>query len=616
MMMRKNDKIEIDFQCINMHHQTAYRSHLCGQINQNDCQKQINLSGWVGAYRDHGGIIFMDCRDFSGKIQLVFEPENTDVFEQAQKLRDEWVVAITGIVRQRPDGTVNQSIDTGLVEVVVESLEILSAAKPLPFPIEDRIEAGENVRLQHRFLDLRRPVMQSSLRLRSKVIHAFRDVLQDQGFVDIETPYLTRSTPEGARDYLVPSRTQPGHCFALPQSPQVFKQLLMISGFDRYYQVARCFRDEDLRADRQPEFTQLDLEMAFVKETDVMTVVESSLRQIFKTCLDTTLEPIARMSYQSAMMQYGSDKPDLRFGCPLVDIRSVAKQSSLAILAQAAHDDQMSVMALTIADIGDQCSRKKLDELNHWIQKFGAKGLAYLKVEDDAKGLAGIKSPIAKGFTEQTLKSLYELTQAKTNDVIFFGAGATSVVQRSLGQLRLKLGQDYGLIQQTWAPVWITDFPLFEKNDAGQMHPMHHPFTAPQGDLNLLESAPDQLNARAYDLVLNGFEIGGGSVRIHDASLQKRVFASLGMDETMMQQEFGHLLEGLMHGSPPHAGFAMGLDRLLMLMAGVDSIRDVMAFPKTQTAQCVLTKAPAQVLPEQWIDLHCQPILEDADGGS
>jgi len=315
-------------------------------------------------------------------------------------------------------------------------------------------------------------------------------------------------------------------------------------------------------------------------------------------------------------MQYGSDKPDLRFGCPLVDIRSVAKQSSLAILAQAAHDNQMSVMALTIAGIGDQCSRKKLDELNHWIQKFGAKGLAYLKVEDDAKGLSGIKSPIAKGFTEQTLKSLYELTQAKTNDVIFFGAGSTSVVQRSLGQLRLKLGQDYGLIQQTWAPVWITDFPLFEKNDAGQMHPMHHPFTAPQGDLNLLESAPGQLNARAYDLVLNGFEIGGGSVRIHDASLQKRVFASLGMDETMMQQEFGHLLEGLLHGSPPHAGFAMGLDRLLMLMAGMDSIRDVMAFPKTQTAQCVLTKAPAQVLPEQWIDLHCQPILEDADGGS
>lgn len=579
------------------------RSHFCGHINESHIDQNLVLCGWVHSRRDHGGVIFIDLRDREGIAQMVFDPDDAESFKIAESVRNEFVLKVEGRIRKRPEGTRNPHIKTGQVELMVSRVEVLNRSEPLPFQMDDT-EISEAVRLKYRFLDLRRDFMHQNIRLRHKTSQTLRRYLEDKGFIEIETPILTRSTPEGARDYLVPSRTHPGHFFALPQSPQLFKQLLMISGFERYFQITRCFRDEDLRADRQPEFTQLDIEMAFVDEEQVMSQVEDMIRTVFKTVINAELpDPIPRISYAEAMDRYGSDRPDLRNPLELVDVSDLMVEVEFKVFAEPAKSESGRVAALRVPG-GGQLTRKQIDDYTAYVAEYGAKGLAYIKVNELAKGRDGLQSPILKFLPDDVVDQIMKRTQAVDGDLIFFGADHNNIVNDALGALRIQLGKDLGLERQGWFPVWVVDFPLFEYEAEGKRwKALHHPFTAPQlGDSVDLD--PANALSRAYDMVLNGSEIGGGSIRIHNSKIQEKVFAVLGIDEQEAQEKFGFLLQALKFGAPPHGGIAFGLDRLVALMAGVDSIRDVIPFPKTQKATCLLTQAPSVVDDKQLRELN------------
>lgn len=575
------------------------RSHYCGQINETLIGQEIEVCGWVHRRRDHGGVIFIDLRDREGLLQVVFDPDRPEIFAEAERIRGEYVLSIKGIVRPRPDGTINPNMATGQVEVLAQELTTLNKSETPPFHHDEN--ANEELRLTYRYLDLRRENMLGNLRLRHKVTAAMREYLDDHGFIDVETPMLTRATPEGARDYIVPSRTNPGKFFALPQSPQIFKQLLMMSGLDRYYQIVRCFRDEDLRADRQPEFTQLDIEMSFVDEADVTSHMEDLVRHMFKSALDVELPAsFPRMTYADAMHRYGSDKPDLRIDLELVEVADLMSSVEFKVFAGPASDPDGRVAALCLPG-GSSLSRKEIDNYTAFVGRYGAKGLAYIKVNDVTAGRDGLQSPILKFLPDDAVTGIVERTGAKTGDLIFFGADKARVVNDALGALRVKLGEDRGLIKEGWAPLWVIDFPMFEKDaQTNRWTALHHPFTAPNsGDADALRADPGNALSRAYDMVLNGSEIGGGSIRIHDQNMQAAVFELLGISDEEAEEKFGFLLRALQYGCPPHGGLAFGLDRIVMLMAGADSIRDVIAFPKTQTASCPLTNAPGEVSAEQ-----------------
>jgi aspartyl-tRNA synthetase len=580
------------------------RTHYCGQVDEQLIGREVTIAGWVHRRRDHGGVIFVDLRDREGLLQIVFDPAAAAVFREAERLRNEFVVRVTGRVRERPTGTVNPHLATGKVEVLASELELLNRSEPLPFQLDEQV--NEEVRLRYRYLDLRREVMSERLRLRHRLTRSMRAYLDAHGFVDLETPVLTKATPEGARDYLVPSRTHPGKFFALPQSPQIFKQLLMISGFDRYYQIARCFRDEDLRADRQPEFTQLDIETSFLTQDEIMVLMEGLVRHFFREVLGAALpEPFPRISYAEALRRYGSDKPDLRNPLELVDVADLVRECDFKVFAGPAKDPAGRVTALRVPG-GSSLPRSAIDAYTAYVTRYGAKGLAYIKVNARAGGREGLQSPIIKFLSDAALAGILERTQAADNDVVFFGADNAKIVSDALGALRLKLGQDLGLTGSGWRPLWVIDFPMFEWDaDERRWVAMHHPFTAPANDdPAALRAAPAAALARAYDMVLNGSEIGGGSVRIHRQEMQSTVFELLGIDAAEAQQKFGFLLDALKFGAPPHGGIAFGLDRLAMLMAGADSIREVIAFPKTQTAADPLTDAPTEVSEAQLRELH------------
>ncbi len=580
------------------------RSHYCGQVDERLIGQTVEVAGWVHRRRDHGGIIFIDLRDREGLLQIVFDPDSPALFKDAERLRNEFVVRIKGRVRERPEGTVNTHLASGRVELLAGELELLNRSEPLPFQLDETV--GEEVRLRYRYLDLRREVMSRRLRQRHRITRAMRAYLDEHGFIDLETPMLTKATPEGARDYLVPSRTHPGKFFALPQSPQIFKQLLMVAGFDRYYQIVRCFRDEDLRADRQPEFTQLDIETSFLTQEEVMTLMEGLARHIFREVLGQALpDPFPRMSFAEAMRRYGSDKPDLRIALELTDIADLVRDCDFKVFSAPAKDPKGRVAALRVPGAGD-LTRSQIDGYTEYVARFGAKGLAYIKVNERAGGRDGLQSPIVKFLSDQALAGLLERTGAEDNDLIFFGADTAKVVCDALGALRLKLGQDLGIVQTGWRPLWVVDFPMFEW-DAGERRwvAMHHPFTSPkEDDPAVLRADPANALAKAYDMVLNGSEIGGGSVRIHREEMQSTVFGLLGIEAEEARRKFGFLLDALKFGAPPHGGIAFGLDRLAMLMAGADSIREVIAFPKTQTAADPLTDAPTEVSEAQLRELH------------
>ena len=575
------------------------RTHYCGQIDESLIGQEIEVCGWVHRRRDHGGVIFIDLRDREGLLQVVFDPDRPEIFSEAERIRSEFVLRIKGLVRARPEGTVNPNMKTGQVEVLVKELTILNRSETPPFHHDE--QANEELRLKYRYLDLRRERMLGNLRLRHSITMAMRRFLDENGFVDVETPMLTRATPEGARDYIVPSRTNPGRFFALPQSPQLFKQLLMMSGLDRYYQIVRCFRDEDLRADRQPEFTQLDIEMSFVDETIVTNTMEKLIRHVFKETLGIELpDPFPRMTYAEAMRRYGSDKPDLRIDLELVDVADLMDGVDFKVFAGPAADPEGRVTALCVPG-GAEMSRKIIDDYTAYVARYGARGLAYIKVNDNAAGVDGLQSPILKFLPEATVKGILERTGARSGDLIFFGADKGNVVSDALGALRLRVGADRGLVREGWAPLWVVDFPMFEKDaQTKRWMALHHPFTSPSIlDAEALKANPGKAISRAYDMVLNGSEIGGGSIRIHDQSIQSAVFDLLGISKEEAEEKFGFLLTALQYGCPPHGGIAFGLDRIAMLMAGADSIRDVIAFPKTQTASCPLTNAPGEVSAEQ-----------------
>jgi aspartyl-tRNA synthetase len=575
------------------------RSHYCGDLDSSLVGQDVVLCGWVHRRRDHGGVIFVDLRDRAGLVQVVFDPDSPDVFKAAEQVRSEYVLKVTGRVRPRPEGTVNTELPTGAVEVLGGSVEVLNAAETPPFLLDEHgRDTSEDVRLRYRYIDLRRPEMQARLRTRSQVTRILRSYLDDHGFLDIETPILTKSTPEGARDYLVPSRTHPGQFFALPQSPQLFKQLLMMSGMDRYYQIARCFRDEDLRADRQPEFTQLDIEVSFMTEDELMDLMEAMIRVLFREVLDTALpEPFPRISYKEAMRRFGSDRPDLRVPLELVDVADLMQEVDFKVFAGPAKDPEGRVVALRLPK-GGELSRKEIDEYTKFVGIYGAKGLAYVKVNEwAAKGREGLQSPILKFLPHAAVDGIMARTGAEDGDLIFFGADKATVVNEAIGALRVKLGQDRELMASGWRPVWVVDFPMFERDEhTGRWQALHHPFTSPKEEqLGLLDADPGACESRAYDMVLNGTEIGGGSIRIHREEVQRRIFQLLNISDEQAEDRFGFLLRALKFGCPPHGGIAFGLDRLVMLMTGAGSIRDVMAFPKTQTAACLLTSAPSEV---------------------
>jgi aspartyl-tRNA synthetase len=580
------------------------RSHYCGQVSESLIGQAVTVAGWVHRRRDHGGVIFVDLRDRDGLLQIVFDPDAAAVLAEAERVRSEYVLSVEGVVRARPQGTANANLASGQVELLARSLIVLNRSEPLPFQLDEDVR--EEVRLKYRYLDLRREVMQKRLLLRHELTRAVRSYLDAHRFVDIETPMLTKATPEGARDYLVPSRTHPGKFFALPQSPQIFKQLLMISGFDRYYQIVRCFRDEDLRADRQPDFTQVDIETSFLSQDEIMVLMEGLVRGVFQAVLGVDLpNPFPRMTYAEAMRRYGSDKPDLRIPLELVDIADLVRDCEFKVFAGPAKSADGRVAALRVP-AGGELSRGQIDDYTAHVARFGAKGLAYLKVNDAAAGRAGLQSPILKFLSDAAVAGILERTGAGSGDLVFFGADRGKVVSDSMGALRLKIGADRGLVANAWRPLWVVDFPMFERDEqAGRWAAMHHPFTSPANeDPVALAANPGEAIAKAYDCVLNGSEIGGGSVRIYREELQSTVFGLLGIEPEEARAKFGFLLEALKYGAPPHGGIAFGLDRLAMLMSGADSIREVIAFPKTQTAFCPLTEAPTGVTEQQLRDLH------------
>lgn len=585
------------------------RSDYCGAVDLKQLDKTVKLCGWVHARRDHGGVIFIDLRDKKGLVQIVVRPEEKALFALAESLRDECVIQVIGTVHKRPAGTENMERKTGQIEVIASDLIVLNRAKTPPFTPDMQQNISEEVRLRYRYIDIRRPAMLKQLQLRAEVVSKIRQFLESREFLDVETPCLTRTTPEGARDYLVPSRHVPGSFYALPQSPQIFKQLLMAGGVDRYYQVVRCFRDEDLRADRQPEFTQLDIEMSFIEENDIMNLMEEMIRELFKSILNVTLPyPFPRMTYQEAMARFGSDKPDLRIPLELVDVSDLVKDVDFKVFSEPAHDKHGRVAVLRLPN-GIDLSRKEIDDYTQFIAQFGAKGLAYIKVNDRSQGLAGLQSPILKFLNDAAIHEILTRTHAQTGDVLFFGADKANIVNDSLGALRLQLGRDRKLIdEKAWKPLWVIDFPMFSYDPAKDTwDPLHHPFTAPRDpDPKMLQHAPGKSISRAYDMVLNGSEIGGGSIRIHDLDMQLAVLELLRFSDTQAWDTFGHLLNALQFGCPPHGGLAFGIDRLIMIMTGASSIRDVIAFPKTQSGHCPLTNAPAEAPEEQLRELGIQ----------
>ena len=574
------------------------RTHYCGELNAKHIGDTITVCGWVHRRRDHGGVIFLDLRDRQGLLQVVVDPDTKDAFATADRARSEWVMQITGLVRARPEGTVNADMPTGEIEVLGHEVKVLNTADTPPFQLDEHAKVGEEVRLKHRYMDLRRPEMLENLMLRSRVTTFVRNFLAGHGFVDTETPVLTRATPEGARDYLVPSRVHKGEFFALPQSPQLFKQLLMVAGLDRYFQIAKCFRDEDLRADRQPEFTQIDLEMSFADEEAVMSLTESMIRELFQAEMGVDLGAFPRMPYAEAMARFGSDKPDLRIPLELIDIKDLMDKVDFKVFSGPANDPNGRVTVLKVPG-GASISRKEIDDYTKFVGQYGAKGLAWVKVNALSEGLEGLQSPILKFMPDDVVMALMERVDAVDGDILFFGADSTRVVSDGLGALRVKLGHDLNLLTHQWAPLWVVDFPMFEDAGDGHVAALHHPFTAPTVDADTLKTKPLDALSRAYDMVLNGTELGGGSIRIHDQAMQQAVFDVLNISAEEQREKFGFLLDALRYGAPPHGGLAFGLDRLVMLMLGATSIRDVIAFPKTQSATCLLTDAPGVVSAEQ-----------------
>jgi len=595
------------------------RSQYCGQLDSSHIGQEVELCGWVHRRRDHGGVIFIDLRDREGLVQVVYDPDLPDVFHLAEQIRNEYVLRVRGRVRPRPEGTVNPDLPTGEVEVLGLALEVLNPAETPPFQLDEHEKASEEVRLRYRYIDLRRPEMLEKLRTRARVTQVLRRFLDAQGFLDIETPMLTKATPEGARDYLVPSRTHPGEFFALPQSPQLFKQLLMMSGMDRYYQIVRCFRDEDLRADRQPEFTQLDLETSFMDEEQIMRVNEEMIRQLYREILGVELpDPFPRMSYDESMERYGSDRPDLRAPLELVDLGDLMREVEFKVFAAPAQDPHGRVAALRVPN-GGALSRKQIDVYTKFVAIYGARGLAYIKVNDRSQGREGLQSPILKFLPDHAVEGILQRSGAQDGDLIFFGADKEQVVNEALGALRVRVAGDLGLLEEGWRPLWVVDFPMFEWDDQhNRWNPLHHPFTAPKEDqLELLESDPGRCKSRAYDMVMNGVELGGGSIRIHRPEIQQRIFRLLEIGDEEAREKFGFLLTALKYGCPPHGGLAFGLDRLVMLLTGSQSIRDVMAFPKTQSAASPLISAPSEVSLEQLRELSIRvrkPQGEEAAG--
>ncbi len=589
------------------------RTHYCGELNSSHIDQQVTVCGWVNRRRDHGGVIFVDLRDREGILQVVFDPDDADMFANAERVRNEYVLKVTGKVRNRPEGTVNPDMSTGEIELLGLELEILNASETPPIQLDE--DVNDDLRLKYRYIDLRKPVMLERMRLRAKVTHFMRSYLEQNGFMDIETPMLTKATPEGARDYLVPSRTHPGQFFALPQSPQLFKQLLMMSGMDRYYQIVRCFRDEDLRADRQPEFTQLDIETSFLNEDQIMDYMEGLMQGMFKQLLDVDIDAkFLRMPYAEAMERFGSDKPDLRIDLELVTISDLLADVEFKVFSAPANDADGRVAALRVPG-GNSLSRKDIDEYTKYVGRYGAKGLAYIKCNDVSQGREGLQSPILKFLPDEAIEGILSRTGAESGDLIFFGADKTRIVNESLGALRVQVGHDLEMVKEGWSFLWVVDFPMFEHDEKeNRWTALHHPFTAPNTDNpDELEANPGSMLSRAYDMVLNGTELGGGSIRIHRAEMQQRVLKLLGIDDQEAEDKFGFLLTALKYGCPPHGGIAFGLDRLIMLMSGATSIRDVMAFPKTQTAACLLTSAPSEVSERQLKELSIRvrkPVVE------
>lgn len=579
------------------------RSVYCGLVRSSDNDKEITLMGWVDRRRDHGGVIFLDLRDREGIVQVVFDSDAGEFFNLADSVRSEYVLKVTGKVRARSEATINPNMGTGEIEVYGTELEILNTAQTPPFQLDEFVTVGEDVRLKYRYMDLRRNEMQNSLRFRSKITSSIRNYLVDDGFLDIETPIMTRATPEGARDYLIPSRTHPGQFFAMPQSPQLFKQMLMVAGFDRYYQIAKCFRDEDLRADRQPEFTQIDIEASFVDEEDIMSTTEAMVSGLFAEHMDVEFTSFPRMTYAEAMQRYGSDKPDLRIPLELVEIKDLLKDIEFKVFAGPANDPSCRVTALKVPG-GAEISRKQIDDYTKFVSIYGAKGLAWIKVNALEEGIDGLQSPIIKFLGDEVTLAIMDRLEAANGDIVFFGADKFSIVSEALGALRCKVGEDLSLYTCDWAPLWVIEFPMFETTDSGALTPLHHPFTAPSCSVEELKNDPANALSRAYDMVLNGVELGGGSIRIHDQDMQAVVFEVLGIEPAEQREKFGFLLDALKFGAPPHGGVAFGLDRLIMLMVGADSIRDVIAFPKTQSAACLLTDAPGDVDSEQLRELN------------